>query len=439
MIFISFGGLTKIASVAGEMKNPAKVIPIGMFTAFFVMIVVYALTVFVTVGVLPGADFLTTLTPISSGAAVFAGSTGGIFLSIAAMFAFITTANAGILAASRGPLAMANDDLLPSFMSRVSLKFKTPVVSICITSFFMILVIIFLDIEGLVKVASTMMLILFSFVNVSVILMRESKIISYKPAFKTPLYPFINIAGIIVYIILIVEMGIVMIVEKGLVKGMVTFGLIIGFFLFSLLWYVLYSRSRSKRDSALIHVVERITSREIKSTTLPDELRDILIERDQIIEDRFDRIIRNAVFIDIKEEMDMDTLFHTLGRTFSEKLTISPGEIHKLFVQREADSTTSIHPGLAIPHIIIEGKGKFDIVVVRSKSGILFEKDIPLVNVVFALAGTKDERNFHLQALMAIAQIVQNKDFEHNWMKTKNTEDLRNLILIAQRVRKGEV
>ena len=78
-------------------------------------------------------------------------------------------------------------------------------------------------------------------------------------------------------------------------------------------------------------------------------------------------------------------------------------------------------------------------IVVRSKERINFGEGVPPVHIVFALAGSKDERNFHLQALMAIAQIVQNKDFSNNWLKVEDTEDLRNLILIAERVRKGTV
>ena len=77
--------------------------------------------------------------------------------------------------------------------------------------------------------------------------------------------------------------------------------------------------------------------------------------------------------------------------------------------------------------------------IARSKTGINFSKENPPVNMVFALACTRDERNFHLQALMAIAQIIQNKDFINNWMKAGDPEDLRNLILLAQRVRKDEV
>ncbi len=427
MIFISFGGLTKVVSIAEEVKDPARTIPRGMFFAFAVVFLLYVLTVFVTVGVLDNAGFRGTLTPLSAGAAGYMGNIGYIILSIAAMLSFITTANAGLMAASRNPLAMSKDNLLPAFFSRVNLRFKTPVISVLMTAFFMIAVITFLDIESLVKVASTMMLILFSFVNISLILMRESKIVSYKPAFKAPLYPYLQIAGAAVYLALIIEMGAVPLIITS------------GFFILSLAWYLLYSKSRSSKDSALIHIAERVTSNDIQSSTLRDELRGILLERDEIIEDRFDRIIKGARIIDLDGGHDVKGLFNVLSEAFSEKFNVPPKTVYDLLEKREAETTTVIHTGLAIPHIIIEGNRKFDIVIVRSQSGINFLIDTPPIHIVFSLAGTKDERNFHLQALMAIAQIVQNKDFTNNWMKVKDPEDLRNLILLAQRVRKDEV
>ena len=427
MIFISFGGLTKIASVAEEIKNPTRSIPAGMFSAFTVVTLLYVLTVFVTVGLLNRAEFLSTLTPLSMGASKYTGKAGYLILSLAAMLAFITTANAGLLAASRSPLAMARDNLLPSLFSRVNLKFQTPVISILITSLFMVLAITFLKLEILVKVASTMKLILFSFVNISVILMRESKIVSYKPSFKAPLYPYLQIAGVAIYLALIIEMGAVPLIITS------------GFFIVSLVWYFLYSKSRSLKESALIYIAERVTSKEIKSSFLRDELRDILLERDEIIEDRFDRIIKNAQIIDLDEETSIESLFIILSKAFSKKFKMSSDTVYKLLQKREADTTTVIHTGLAIPHIIIEGNSKFDIVIVRSKKGILFRKDKSPVHIVFALAGTRDERNFHLQSLMSIAQIVQNKDFTNHWLKAKDTEDLRNILLLAQRVRKANV
>ena len=209
-----------------------------MFAAFATITLLYALTIFITVGLLDATEFQQTLTPISLGAAKYLGNAGFLILAIAAMMAFITTANAGLLAASRDPLAMANDNLLPSFFARINPRFKTPVLPIVVTATFMITVITLLDLEGLIKVASTMKLLLFAFVNISVILMRESKIVSYKPAFKAPLYPYLQIAGAVVYLLLIFEMG------------KIPLFIACGFFLLSLVWYFIYSKSRNLKESA---------------------------------------------------------------------------------------------------------------------------------------------------------------------------------------------
>ena len=160
MIFISFGGLTKIASVAEEVKNPQRTIKIGMLSAFFIVSITYILVIFVTVGLLNSSQFKNTLTPISEAAGQLFGFPGFIVLLIAGMFAFITTANAGLLAASRDPMAMGKDQLLPGFFAKIS-KRGTPTFSILFTSFFMIFVILFLDIESLVKTASLLKILLF--------------------------------------------------------------------------------------------------------------------------------------------------------------------------------------------------------------------------------------------------------------------------------------
>lgn len=427
MIFVSFGGLTKIAAVAEEINKPQRTIPRSMFASFLVVTIVYLLGIFVTVGILGRVEFQNTLAPLSTAAATFSGQAGFLVLSIAAMLAFITTGNAGLLASSRNPLAMAKDNLLPAFFARVNVRLKTPIVAILFTSAFMIAVIVFLDMESLIEVASTMKLLLFAFVNLSVILMRESKIVSYKPSFRSPLYPVLQIGGSVVYFLLIVEMGSIPLLLTG------------AFFAASLLWYFLYSRSRNRRESALLHVVERITNRELRSDTLSEELKEILIERDEIVEDRFDRIIKSAEIIDFRESVDKDGLFQVLAEVFARKFNAEPTGIHRLLADRESESTTVIHPGLAIPHIVVDGAGRFEIVVVRSREGIDFGPDLDPVKVVFALAGTRDERNFHLQALMAIAQIVQNPEFLSSWPRLRNTEELRSHILLAQRVRNASV
>lgn len=429
MIFISFGGLTKIASVAEEIKDPGKTIPKGMFSAYIVVTILYILTVLVTVGTLPPAQMADSILPISDSARTSTGMFGYILLSTAAITAFVTTANAGIMAASRTPLAMAEDNLLPSFFSRVHLKTGTPIRSIITTCIFMCTVILLLDLEHLVKAASTMMLILFCLNCVSIIFMRFSSISTYRPKFISPCFPAIPISGVLIYLFLILGMG----REPLLIT--------LGFFVFSILWYLLYSRKRSEKESALIHIVENITNREIRSSNLDEELKSILIDRDDIIEDRFDRIIDAAAVRDLenRESMGHLELFDIIAEEFHERFSFSEKNIRLLLEEREDDSTTVISPGLAIPHIIVPGNHIFDIMILRSKKGIRFPGTEGSVHIVFALAGSKDERNFHLQALMAIAQIVQNPGFVQDWMHMRSPQELKNLVLLAQRVRQNSV
>ncbi len=230
----------------------------------FVVNILYVLSIIVTIGILSGNELINTYTPLSIAANAVTGRTGLILLSIAAIFLFATTANASILSASRIPLAMAEDKLLPARIAVKTKKHSIPWFSILLTSLFMIIVITALDLKSLVKTASTMMLILFTLVNFSVILMRESKIVSYRPKYKSPFYPYIQITGIIAYLVLIAGMGEMPLLITG------------GFFLLTSLWFAFFARDAGLRDSALIRIVERVISKDFTGPRLHEELTEIL-------------------------------------------------------------------------------------------------------------------------------------------------------------------
>ncbi|MDO9576883.1 MAG: amino acid permease [Candidatus Cloacimonadales bacterium] len=427
MIFISFGGLTKIASVAEEVKDPSRNIPLGMITAFVAVTLLYFLVVFVTVGIL-GDKLLSngingySLTPISDGAQLMMGTAGTFLLSFAALLAFFSTANAGIMAASRNPMAMSQDQLIPAAFAKVNKKFRTPINSIIFTSLF-IGVVIFLPLETLVKTASTMMLLLFLFVNISVIIMRESGIQNYRPKFKSPLYPWLQIFAIISYSFIIIEMGTLTLVITA------------SFIFLSIVWFLFYGRIRTNRESALVQLVKRIKAKDLDTTSIDTELKEIIRERDEILEDRFDQIIENAEILDIQKIIDKEEFFHIVSENIFDYFETSCDSFFKQLMDRENESSTVLTENMAIPHIIIEGEKKFNILLARCKEGIYFSAEAPKVQIVFVIAGSRDERNFHLQALAAIAQIVQNSNFEKKWLSAKNPEALRDIVLLGERRR----
>ena len=434
LVFISFGGLTKVASVAEEVHHPEKNLPRAMFLAFLVVGVLYVGAVFVIVGTLP-ADRIATehsvnLTPVSDAAESFMGRGGMIVMSVAAILAFVTTGNGGLLAASRAPLAMSRDGLLPRGLGRISRRFGTPYFCVWLTGAFMIAIILLLSIADLVKVASTMMLILFLLVNVAVLIMRGGRIPNYRPRYRSPLFPWVQLIGIAVYAILIVDLTAML----GLLP-LITAGT---FLLAGTVWYLLYVRPRITRESALLYIVRNAVAREIRRTGLDEELREIVLQRDDISHDRFDRIVQQCEIMDVPGPAPVEEVFTEAAGLLAARLNVSPEALLAKFRARETDSSTMIRPGLAIPHIIVEGEHLFDILLVRSHGGIVFDPDKPYVKTAFILVGSADERNYHLRALMAIAEIVQEEGFLDRWLAAPGPEHLRDIILLSRRPREKQ-
>ena len=422
LVFVAYGGLLNVPSVAEEVKDPGKTIPLGMILSLLFVTILYVLVVFVTTGVLEGSALDNSLTPISDGAQAFLGKPGQIVLSIAAILAFISTGNAGIMASARYPLALSRDKLIPQIFKKVNKKFQTPHVSLIVTTLFISVALCF-ELEFLVKTASAVLCLAFIFSCLCVVILRESNLHNYQPKFKAPLYPWIQIIGVVGSVFLIIEMGTAALFSS-------TFLIVAGFFAY---WF--YGRIRSNREFALMHLVERITNKDITQRGLERELRTIIKERDEIIEDRFDNLIKDSLIFDLKESIEFKDFFALISEKLSGELNLDKKTIETKLLDRENDSPTVISPTLAIPHIIIEGENKFHVALVRCNKGIKFSDEFNAVKTVFILFGTKDERNFHLRALAAIAQIVQDSDFKANWLKARTVQELKDSVLLVNRSR----
>ena len=425
LVFISYGGLTKVASLGGEVRNPGRNLPAGMFAASLVVTLFYVAAVFVTVGVLPTGELAGSLTPLSLAAGKFLGPAGMILLSAGAMLAFITTGNSGILSASRTPMAMSHDGLLPAVFRKLSTRRNTPYVSILVTGGFMIAVIAALTIPNLIKVASTMILMLFALVNLAVLVMRGSKIQNYRPIFRAPLYPWLQLAGVGIYGVLIAKMGTVPLLTTAVFLAAGT------------LWYFIYVRKRITRESAFVYMVKNIVSKQIYRSDLEEELKQIALERDAVTHDRFDRLIQRCEILDLASAVTSDEMFRQAAEVLSPRLNLDAEHLCELFQQRERQTSTVVQPGLAIPHIVVDGENLFEILLLRCRDGVEFPDQDQPVQVVFMLVGSADERNYHLQALMAIAHITQEHQFVERWLRAPGDEHLRDIVLLSGR-RRGE-
>lgn len=426
-VFISFGGLLKAASIGEEVRNPSRNLPLGLMSALVVVTILYMMLVLVTVGVLSPDKLIRSNTPMADAARVLLGAPGYYIISIAAFLAFITTANAGIMAASRYPLALARDGLGPSILSRVT-RGGTPWISIVVTGGF-ILVALLLPLKVLVKVASTIILISYVLSAASVIILRESHIQNYRPTFRTPFYPWLQIVSILIFSAMVVDMSI-----ASLKISLAWLYISIILTVSSVVFYLLYGR-KSGRESALLHLINRFRDRRLEGRKLEDELKGIIRNRDNVVHDDFDELMENALVMDVPAFENTNSFFAYLAPRISGCCGLAPETVLQLLREREEQASTAISTFVAIPHILIRQDNVFEIVLVRSQEGITFNPDFPAVKAVFIILGSMNKRNLHLRSLASIAQIIQNPSFKKQWVSAKDPQQLRDILLLGTRRR----
>ncbi len=422
-IFVSFGGLLKVASISEEVKNPKVNIPKGMISSILVITVVYAATLFVTVGVLPNDQLANSLTPIADAARILAGQPGYVVLTIASLLAFVSTANAGIMAASRYPLALSRDKLFPEFVGGVNKKFKTPTVAIISTGILMV-VSLMLPLETLAKTASAVILMTYVLTNLSVIIIRESNLSNYRPSFVAPLYPWIQIFTIFLFLYFIAQLGMSAIESS------------IGLILISLVIYFTYGKKNSSKEYALLHLLIRITDNLKLGHNLESELRDIIHQRDDIELTEFDKIVMEAPIVDLENPTSLEELIKIEAENLSGILGKEQSELEKLFFERENDISTAITGFTAIPHIVLEDIDSFHMAVFRCRDGIRFSDKHPEIKAVFLFVSSPDLNKLHLQTLASIASLIKDENFREKWLEAKDEHYLRDLILLRQRKKK---
>lgn len=423
MVYISYVGVTKVASLAEEIKDPERNLPLGVFMALGMSILIYILGTSVMVGLLPMSELIGNLTPVASAAEVIMGDYGMVILSIAAILAFVSVANAGTMSASRYPLAMSRDHIMPSYFRKLG-KFDTPVYSIILTVSIIIVLLITFDPTGIAKLASAFQLLMFALVSLAVIVMRESRIESYDPGYKSPFYPWLQLFGIVSALYLIFEMGAIPIIFS---TGLVIMG---G------LWYWFYARDNVERTGAIYHVFERWGK--FRYDGIDVELRGILKEKGLRKGDPFDQIVMQSKVFELTENVDFEKAVDSTAHWLEKQIPLSKDEIIKRVMEGTRVGATPVTRGVALPHFRCEGIDHSMLILLRAKSGIdipIFnpltyeEEDVQRVTAVFFLISPEKDPTQHLRMLAQIAGRVDEESFAEEWYAAKDEQELKEALL----------
>ncbi|MBN1603386.1 MAG: F0F1 ATP synthase subunit alpha [Chitinispirillaceae bacterium] len=189
-----------------------------------------------------------------------------------------------------------------------------------------------------------------------------------------------------------------------------------------------------KHRREILHIIERATAKELSSPSLQGEIEEALNSGNSAKDDKFDLIVKSCIILDIDTPCSLQELFRTAANELSKTLQVDEELIYTKLKEREENSSTALTPLFAVPHFIVPGNKKFQLLAVRSKPGIHFSVSAPEVHAIFFLAGTIDERNTHLLSLATVAQVVDDHDFESKWTKALTIEELRALIHSGKRL-----
>jgi APA family basic amino acid/polyamine antiporter len=427
-VFVSYMGLTKVASVAEEIKNPERNIPMGMLLSLVVTSIIYFLGVFVMVALIEPADFGNELAPAATAVKHLfkwlPGELGAYLMVGAAMAAFASTGNAGLLSSSRYPFAMGRDKLFPPQFSKVG-KSGTPVLSILLTTGIVLLLILGFSEEGIAKVASAFQLFIFMLINLAVIVFRKSNIESYDPGYKSPFYPGMQVAGILISLVLIVYMGWMAVLFSGFVT------------LIAYLWYYYYAREKVKREGAIFHWFALLGKYQYDD--LENEFMTILKEKGLRHGDPFDETITRSRITNIEKDIDFDDLVSYVADIFSTEMHVGKETLINEFM-----TTSAIEPALIIPEVSIlyarsEGIDHPSLHIVLSSRGIrkpvgkggISSEDY--IRIFFFLVNAPTDSRQQLRMLSRLVDVIEREEFVEEMFDHKSHRKIKEYLLHNER------
>lgn len=173
LIFAFQGGDVGLM-IGGEIKNPKKTVPKGIFFAILTVLVIYMLIQGVSQGILGNELANFKEAPLAETANVIFGPIGFTILFIGAAISMFGNLTGEILNNPRMLFALARDKVIPSErLAKIHPKFKTPHVSILFYASVGFLFATFGGFEQLINIASAAALLFYLGVTLAVIQLRR--------------------------------------------------------------------------------------------------------------------------------------------------------------------------------------------------------------------------------------------------------------------------
>jgi amino acid transporter len=233
LIIVSFTGFEKISTIAEEIENPARNLPLAIVGSVAIATLLYVLVLFVATGLMPPGEIDLQRGLLIEAANHAAGPVGETVMLVAALLATLSSANAAVMASSRISYGMGRDRVIPAWFSHTHRKFNTPSNGIMFTGGLGTLLALTGRAETLAEISSALFMVSYALLCLSVVVMRRARRRWYRPSFRVPLYPVLPIVTGLLCLGVILTMD-----PFSRAAG-------IGLVALSLVWYALWVRRQA--------------------------------------------------------------------------------------------------------------------------------------------------------------------------------------------------
>jgi APA family basic amino acid/polyamine antiporter len=233
IVFFAYIGFDAVSTVAEEVKNPKRDLPIGIIGSLLISTIIYILVAGVFTGIIPYNVLVQTLATQQAEPLTLAiqyaniENWGNLFVGIIA-FGSMVAHTAVLLVFQLGQprifFSMARDGLLPQSFAKVHKKYRTPHVTTILTGLVVGVVSMFTSIDEMVDLTNIGTLFAFILVCIGIIILRKRE--PDRPrGFRTPFVPLVPILGIISCIYLMLGLPWITWIRFGiwLLLGMVVY------------------------------------------------------------------------------------------------------------------------------------------------------------------------------------------------------------------------
>ena len=199
LAFYAYIGFEDMVNVAEEVKDPQQNMPFAIFGALFIATVMYILVACAMVLVMPIEKLGQSAAPLADFIALKGYSP--VLITLISLIAIINGALAQIIMASRVIYGMARQNNAPKVFEKINHRTRTPIYATLLVALIILILALGFDIEWLAKLTTTIILCVFTLVNLSLIAVKKNKKIQWASVSYAIWFPIVG-AGLSVLFLL---------------------------------------------------------------------------------------------------------------------------------------------------------------------------------------------------------------------------------------------